>query len=129
MEDDQVNGSDLRVTLGRIEERFTERIVALRYHIDRQDSAHQRALEISAKEIERRLEHLNGEAARMSKLQDSLASRELTEQRFGQIEHAIRVLTAEVSEQRGKLWLPFIIIAGAGSAVAAVITRLLTVAH
>jgi hypothetical protein len=86
------------------------------------------ALELAREEIERRLLHLNGETARMTALQNTLVGRELYEANMAalraalaQIEATCTALSKELSEMRGKLWLPMI---SFGAGVTALVTGL-----
>ena len=130
-----VNDED-RILLARIEERFTERFAALWSYIRQLDENQQAALQIAKRELERRLDHLNGETARMAKLQETLAGRELTDQRFADLGRRLELkaetlgkrlddLVSDVRLQQGKMWFPLLVAAGTGAAAASIVVSIL----
>jgi hypothetical protein len=90
------------------------RIVRLETTVGLQDEAHQRALELQAREYDRRLNELNGEAARLLAAQQRSVTRELFDVKVAEIEKSLRPIP--------------MIVAGASlvaAAIAALLVRLL----
>jgi hypothetical protein len=102
-----------------------EAMGALREQLDRERVVDQESMRLAREEIERRLVHLNGETARMTILQGSFLSRELFDEAQKQYRRDLELalakadaVAAEMSELRGKLWLPMIVAAGIAASLA-----------
>ena len=94
-----------------------ERIEALEKLIDYKFESHRRALELQAREYERRLESLNHENARISKSNELYIGREVLDRVCGQHESRLNLLRFGVGQPGRKMW-------GVGCAVGGVVTAI-----
>lgn len=62
----------------------------------------EKALELQAKEYERRLEGLNGEAGRLHKMQEQYVPREVFERMIDELRKELRTLSEWKTKQEGK---------------------------
>jgi DNA repair exonuclease SbcCD ATPase subunit len=73
----------------------------------------EKALELQAKEYERRLEDLNGEAGRLKAMKQELASREVFDRTIDELRKELKVLSEWKTKQEGKsqltMYIPWII--------------------
>jgi hypothetical protein len=76
-----------------------------------------KALELQAKEYERRLDALNGEAGKLHNMQEQYISREVFERTVTSLQDKIYILTTYKNAQEGKSdltkYIPYIIAIGA----------------
>jgi hypothetical protein len=72
--------------------------------MDERFAAHSKALDLQAREYERRLEALNGEASRISKSQADHVQRPVYDIEVGALNRRMQVLENWKSNMEGKLW-------------------------
>lgn len=101
--------------------RLDERLKALQREIEQNLITGQRALELKATELDRRMEILNGEAGRIASERGQFVRVE----RFDSLSEKVEQVKQDASNARGRMWLQQIVFAAAASALTyAVVAKL-----
>ena len=107
--------------LGRLE----ERVRALRHDIEQSKRATTEALTLAANETGRRLRELNNEAGRLKEMHAITVTRELFDAKMGEVFSRLEKIEGNMREDRGRLWLPMLVVAGVAVALAAAVFKLI----
>ena len=107
-----MNG-DTTVAIARLD----ERLKGIVREVERNEQSAQRALELSAAELSRRLEILNGEREREAATRNTFVTRELHDSGFAVVEKRLSAL-------EGRSWILYVAAAGAVAAIVAEAARL-----
>ena len=111
----------LEVNLARLD----ERIKSLSESLERSERERDRAIRLAADELSRRLEILNHSHQRAVEVQSTYVPREVSEVAAKEVEARLKVIEGDLREQRGRLWIPMLIIGGIAAAVGASVVAFL----
>lgn len=104
--------------------RLDERIKSVEREMERSEKSHERALKIASDELARRLDTLNHAHAEAVQIQGTYLPRGEATLSLDRLTDRVSKMELEAENQRGKLWLPLMIVGVVAAALAATAVKL-----